>query len=361
MGWAKYHEDIIDALTDSGFYDRVSNYVTKSIEPPIFNCSYCNLSFYSKNNLYEHIKQKHNVVSSILVVNGKIVHNECYIKDLKSLIVVRYDLDNPIRVDQEIFCEDNELNEIDITDEAYQRLSVKKTITISIGEKEFKIYLISQENVNIDKINKVVSQWSIETSKGLHIKKELSSFNEIERRCLDGLYNYFIACVTTGKYKDLRYNDAYAILSEMVGILPVASILLKIIAFRFNWVEKLRVLCVEKDYFSNIYDFMINHKSSTLYLENGQHQIFIEDDLEQVIEIILAYQEEKYNDVETFVNRYSIRSIAGVEDLNQRDKICLLCARMAIKKSSKHEARRYYDEIQSPFFDNEKKDYIKTM
>ena len=68
MGWAKYHEDIVDAITDSGFYDRVSNYVTKSIEPPIFNCAYCNLSFYSKNDLYEHIKREHNIVSSILDV-----------------------------------------------------------------------------------------------------------------------------------------------------------------------------------------------------------------------------------------------------------------------------------------------------
>ena len=361
MGWAKYHEDIVDAITDSGFYDRVSNYVTKSIEPPIFNCSYCNLSFYSKNDLYEHIKREHNIVSSILVVNGKIVHNECYVKELKSFIVIRYDLNDSIFVNQKQILEYATLNEVDIVDRVYQDFLTNKTVSISVGEKEFNIHLISQEHINVDKINSIISKWSIETSKGLHIQKNISSLNEIEKRCLDGLYNYFIACVSTGKNKDLRYNDAYAILSEVANILPVATVLLKIIALKFNWIEKLRVLCIEDDIFSDIYDFMTKNQSTRSRSETGSLQIFIEDELEEIIKTIIAYQENKYDDVEIFVKRYPIRSIANIADYNQRDKICLLCARMAIRRLSKHEARRYYDEIQSPFFDDEKMNYIKTM
>lgn len=361
MGWAKYHEDIVDAITDSGFYDRVSNYVTKSIEPPIFNCSYCNLSFYSKNDLYEHIKKAHNIVSSILVVNGKIVHNECYVKELKSLVVIRYDLNDSVCVNQERVLEYATLNEVDIADKVNQDFLKNKTISIRVGEKDFKIHLISQEHVNVDKINSIISKWSIETSKGIHIQKNLSSLNEIEKRCLDGLYNYFIACVSTGKNKDLRYNDAYAILTEVAGILPVATVLLKIIALKFNWIEKLRVLCVEKDIFLDIYDFMINKQTTTSHSETGPLKIFIEDELDEIIKTIIAYQDKKYDDVEIFVKRYPIRSITDVEDCNQRDKICLLCARIALKKSNKHEARRYYDEIQTPFFDEEKKNHIKTM
>ena len=106
---------------------------------------------------------------------------------------------------------------------------------------------------------------------------------------------------------------------------------------------------------------MINKQSEISYSETGSLQIFIEDELDEIIKTIIAYQEKKYNYVEIFVKRYPIRSITDVEDCNQRDKICLLCARMALKKSSKHEARRYYDEIQSPFFDEEKKNYIKIM
>lgn len=361
MGWAKYHEDIIDAITDSGFYDKVSNYVTKSVEPPVFNCSYCNLSFYSKHDLYDHIKQKHNVVSSILLVNGKIIHKECYVKDLKSLIVIRYDLNDLVFINEEPIRVDETLNEIDITNKVNQEFFANKSISICIGEKEFKIHLISQEHINVDKINKVITQWSMEAAKGRHVEKKSDSFNEIEKRCLDGLYNYFIACVSTGKNKDSRYNDAYALLSEVAGVLPVATVLLKIIALKFNWIEKLRILCVENDIFSNVYDFMINKQSEISYSETGSLQIFIEDELDEIIKTIIAYQEKKYNYVEIFVKRYPIRSITDVEDCNQRDKICLLCARMALKKSSKHEARRYYDEIQSPFFDEEKKNYIKIM
>ena len=195
----------------------------------------------------------------------------------------------------------------------------------------------------------------------VHIQKNISSLNEIEKRCLDGLYNYFIACVSTGKNKDLRYNDAYAILSEVANILPVATVLLKIIALKFNWIEKLRVLCIEDDDFSDIYDFMTNNQSTLSRSETGSLQVFIEDELDEIIKTIIAYQENKYDDVEIFVKRYPIRSIADIADYNQRDKICLLCARMAIRRLSKHEARRYYDEIQSPFFDDEKMNYIKTM
>lgn len=361
MGWAKYHEDIIDAIIDSGFYDRVSNYVTKSIEPPIFNCSYCNLSFYSKNDLYEHIKQKHNTVSSILVLNGKIVHNESYVKDLKSLIIIRYDLNDLIYINQDRISGYDKVNEIDITVKVEQMLLDGKTVSISVGEKEFKIHLISQEHINVDKINEIVTKWSKEAAKGLHVKKDFYSFNQIERRCLDGLYNYFLACVSTGKNKDLRYNDAYAILSEMVGILPVATVLLKIIALKFNWVEKLRILCVDNDIFSSIYDFMINKKTTTFNEESGSLQIFIEDEIDEIIQNIVLYQKEKYDEVEFFVGRYPIRSISEIEDFNHRDRICLLCARLALKKLRKHDARRYYDEIQTPFFDNEKSDYIKTM
>ena len=100
MGWAKYQEDIIEAITDAQFYNKVSNYETKSIEPPVFSCSYCNKLFDSKNALYEHIKKEHNSVLAMVVVNGKIVHSECFVKDIKSLIVIRYNLNDEIFIDK---------------------------------------------------------------------------------------------------------------------------------------------------------------------------------------------------------------------------------------------------------------------
>ena len=361
MGWAKYHEDIIEVLTDSGCFDEVGNYKIKSTEPPVFNCNYCNLSFDSKNDLYEHIKKEHNVVSFILLVNGKIIHKECYVRELKSVKIVRYDLGNHIYVDKIHMQEYDSFNEVDITNKIYQDFYTNKSIIITIGEKEFKIYLIAQGNINVKKINDIISQWSVETSEGSHINKNYAAFNEIERKCLDGLYNYFIACVSTGKNKDLRYFDAYAILLEVASILPVATIVLKIIAFKFNWTEHLRVLCVGDDIFSSVYNFMINKVTEFTVNINGEKQIFIEDELEKTIQCIIAYQEKNYQKVEEFIREYSFRSITEIEDYYQRDRVCLLCARMALKNSKNHDARRYYDEIQSPFFDNEKKNYINVM
>lgn len=218
MGYAKYHEDIIEAIIDSGFYDRVSNYVTKSVEPPIFRCSYCNLSFYSKNDLYEHIKKAHNVVSSLLIVNGKVVHNECYVKELKSLIIIRYDLNDSIYINKEKLLEYETLNEIDVADKFYQCLLTNKTISVSVGEKNFKVHLISQEHINVDKINSIISRWSMETSSGLHIQKDTSSSNEIEKRCDDSYWALYEHGMPIASDKEAKKSETFTCVDQRNSI-----------------------------------------------------------------------------------------------------------------------------------------------
>lgn len=365
MGWAKYYEDNIEIIIDSDFYDRVGNYKTKHNPTPTFNysycCLYCNSLFNSKADLYEHIRRKHNVVSSLIVVNGKIAQNECYVKELKSLIVIRYDLKDSVFVNRNQVLQQPPSHELNLTDMVLKDFATTKTVSVAVGEKECKIYLISQEHIDVNKIDSIINKWSRDTSNGLHIQKEQSSLNKIEKRCLDGLYNYFIACVSTGKNKDSRYNDAYAILSEVTSILPVATIILEIIAFKFNWIDKLRILCINDDIFSKIYDFMTNNQSPTSHVKTSHLQIFIENELDEIIQTIIAYQENNYDFVENFIKHYPTRSIVNITDYNQSDKIYLLCARMARRKSNKHEARRYYDKIQSTFFDDEKNDFIKKI
>ncbi len=362
MGWAKYYEDIIDAVTDSKFCKNGNYYITKIIDSPAFVCSYCNASFPSKNDIYAHIKKKHNVNSSSVLVNGKIVCDEYYIRELKSLIVIRYDLNETVFINQNQISDSKQSNEIDVTNEANEEFLKNKTVTIYIGDKKIGIHLISRDHIDNGKINSLISRWSEETKKGLHITKKDSSFNEIERRCVDGLYNYFIACVSTGKNKDKRYEDAYAILSETEDVLSAANVLLKVIAFKFNWTEKLRKLCVQNDIFANIYDFMVNKESAKVNDEDGELKIFIEDELEELIKSIIAYQKHEYNKVESYIKKHSsLYSISNIADYNQNDKINVLCARMAIIKSNKREARKYYNSIISPCFEEEKDNYIKTL
>ena len=361
MGWAKYHEDIHDAKTDSEFLHKVSNYVTKSIDPPIFNCLYCNAVFYAKKDLYEHIKSEHSSLSAMVVVNGKIVHNECFIKELSSLIVIRYDLSNSVYVNKTILKEFDKENEVDITDKIKKELLQNKKVVITIGERTFKIHLIAQENIDLNKINATIFKWSEKAAKGLHAEKSFDASNELEKKCLNGLYNYFIACVSTGKDKDKRYNDAFAILSEVENVLPAATVVLRIIAFKFNWVEKLRLLSVGDNTFSMLYNFLSGKESKNLHVENGSREIFIEDELDEVIKIMVAYQEKRYDYVNDFAKKYSLRLISKIADVNQRDKVCLICARMAIRSFAKYEARRFYDEIQTPFFEEEKNNFIKAI
>lgn len=361
MGWAKYHEDIGDAITDAKYLSRVFKYEIESVDPPCYNCMYCNLSFNSKNDLYEHIRNEHSIVSAMLIVNGRVVHSECYVKDLKTLIAVRYDLNDSIFINHKKIEVDSDMNEIDIINNVHDSLLRDKSISIIIGSREFIIRLVSREHINVNKISSVVRQWNLETAKGIYIRKDFSEYNEIEKLCLSGLYNYFIACISTGENKCSRYNDAYAILSEVVDILPIAKVLLKIIAFKYNWIEKLRSLCNGHDSFSVVYEFMTNQKSILQKSQQEECEIYIEDNLEEILMSMIRFQNQEYKSVESFVSKYPISSVKDIDDQNDKDKICLLCARMAARKLNKHDARRYYDEIITPFFDKEKKNYIKSM
>lgn len=361
MGFAKYKEDILRQKTDAEYYRQIVKYTVKSVEPPIFTCSYCNAAFNSKNELYAHIKHDHSITNVILVVNGKIVNKECYVNELHSLLVVRYNLHDKVSINSIQVDLRDDCNEFNLTEQVNKELTNHNSVVISIGDKTYAIHLISKEHINVEIINSIVSQWSMETSQGKYIQKATAQFNELELKCLDGLYNYFLACNASGRDKESRYNDAYAILLEVANVLPVGAFILKIIAFKYNWIEQLRSLCINNDIFTTVCDFLTNKETTAEHNLDGTMQIFIEDELAEIIRIIQLYQSKDYHAVLNSISKYNHRSVLDIEDSNLRDKICLLCARMSVKESSTHEARRYYNEIQSPFFDAEKNQFVRSL
>ena len=82
--------------------------------------------------------------------------------------------------------------------------------------------------------------------------------------------------------------------------------------------------------------------SSTLksFEDKNGFKIYIEDDLESIIGLIEAYQNKNYSLVLERVGGYTIQTLLRIEDINYRDKLCLLCARMAVKEGDWHNARR---------------------
>ncbi len=361
MGYAKYHEDDQRIIDDRKYFLYGHNYIEKkNTFPPIFNCPYCNKAFYDKGKLNEHIKEEHNSVSNLLILNQQVVQKDAYIKEIKSLIIVRYDLSDSIQIND---VEINGKNDIDITDLAIEKLQSSKCLHIKVGNKVWTINLLTSELIDLSKMDSIVMHWSNAAQEGKIInRQDTCEFNLPENHCLDGFYNYFLACTAEFALKIKRYEDAYNILSEFAQIVPSAKFVLKVIAFKLNWVNNLRTLCGGNDLFGNVYDFFTDSQSKNHIDEfMGEKQVFIEDDLENSILAILAYQASNKDKLQDYIKQFDKETLLNMQDSNLRDRIYLLKARVAVKKGNTHEARRFYEEIATPFFNSEYEQFLKNM
>lgn len=361
MGYAKYHEDDQKIIDDRKYFLYGHNYIERpNTFPPIFNCPYCNKTFFDKEKLNAHIKEKHNSISKLLILNQQVVQKDAYIREIKSLVIVRYDLSESIHIND---VEINGQNDIDITKLAIEQLQFSKNLRIEVGNRVWTISLLNSELIDLLKMESIIMQWSVAVQERKIInRQDIREFNLPENHCLDGFYNYFLACTAEFALKIKRYEDAYNSLSKFAQIVPLAKFVLKVIAFKLNWVNSIRTLCGDNDLFRNVYAFFINSQSDNNIDEFiGEKQVFIEDDLEKSILAILAYQSSNNDKLQNYLKQFDKDTIFNMQDSNLRDRIYLLKARVAIKKGNTHEARRFYEEIATPFFNNEYEQFLKNM
>ena len=177
---------------------------------------------------------------------------------------------------------------------------------------------------------------------------------------MDGFYNYFIACLSNESDKKKRYEEAFGILYEFLHIVPSARFALKIISYKFNWVRLLKQFSIDKDVFYNISKFMLNDSNYEELRKFGNSELFVEDNIEDVINITSDFITGKYESVEKYLSKFTDEMLLKSKDTNFNDKIYLLKARLAIINNNKRLARRCYDEIQSPIFQNEFKEFMKN-
>ncbi len=357
MGWAKYKED-----DDEIILERLEEKfpIPQKVNKILYYCPYCHNGFDSKDDMFNHIKNKHGHYGAIVILNNKIALKDNYISLVDSISIRRYDLDLNILINnQELNLDKNEV-EINITDLITDYLSKSDNVKITIGDKIWKINKIAKSNINNDEINKIAYRWSLETSRDIHISKDYGKdFNAVEKRCLDGLFNYFIACVSNEHDKVKRYSEAQAILYDFVDLIPIARFIVKIIDIKINWISSLGNLCKNKDYLYYVYLFLSNKKIDKIELDNDGIQIYVEDSIEEIISIIINFVEKKYDVVNDYLDKYTNDKLMIMEDVNLRDKIYLLKARMFLLNNDVHRAKRAYDEIQSPFFEEgEKKAFM---
>jgi len=363
MGYAKYVEDDNEVIDERWYEMYPIDYSVVEKESPKFVCSYCDMIFDSKELLYEHIKQIHNKVGALVIVNEKVAFKDMYVKKILSLKVVKYDTNLSVYINDNIVeINDIEINEMDLMPFIEKNNIDTTELKIMIGNKVWLIQEVSEGNINIISINNIITEWIHNVSEGKFIVKEnIDSLNILEKRCLDGFYNYFIACLTSNQSdKKKRYEEAFGILLEFVQIVPSARFVLKIIAFKFNWFERLKQFSIDEDVFLNISKFMLNDANYITLSQRDNSEMYVEDDISDLLKIIVAFIDKRYKLVEEYLSKFTDDILLKNKDANFNDKIYLLKARLAVVNDNKRLARRYYEEIQSPILHTEFKKFMKN-
>ena len=363
MGFAKYFEDNERIIAERKYEREV---VYPSAPKKIYyNCYYCNKSFESIENRNCHIKSSHNVVGPLLFINGKIAPNEYYVDEMNSAKIVLCGFnDITISIDNQLIKSEN--TEIDLI--LYFN-KVKDSYTIKIGQKIFKIYKYNSINISKSDIDDIINNWEklINADNQLSFAQESypKTLNEAEKRYLNGFFEYYTACQNSisSTDKNNRYESAFAILSSFNKPTPKARVLLKVIAFRWNWIETLENLSkATKGEFDTVVDFFYGRESIITRKENirkKKQQIFVEYDIADFFDAIVAYQNGNWDVVNKFLANWTDEKIAEVVDINKKDRILLLKARQMKIFEKYPAAKMYYDDIKTPFIKKEAENYSK--
>lgn len=352
MGLAKYYEDDNKIIEERAYSRRPSSdYIIKP-EPLhiMFSCSVCDKGFKSKSELFDHMKICHNRIETVVLLNGQIIRagSKYYIENISSLKVVRYELKYKIVINGLEYRNDE--NETDLTGLICLNQE-QKQCELKIGNQLWNIELITKEAVREDIIEKQISEWGKVASNNIMPHKSgYEGLNVVEKDCLDGFYDYFVACNAKNE-KNSRYNDAWGKLSKYSQVLPQALFVLKIIAFKNNWLEKLDELCVGTGRFAYICDFFTNKKSDKYSSYGKDRTMYVEDDIERSIDSIVAFQEGNYEYVDEYLNSIDLNRIENC-DSALYDRIRLLRGRIFHNKHDDDQARREFRKVGIPFYEN---------
>jgi hypothetical protein len=363
MGFAKYFEDN-EKITAERKYERTV-VVSSALKKIYYDCYYCNKSFASIENRNNHIKSDHSVVGPLLFINGKISLEEYYVDELKSAKIILCGFNN-IRIsinNQTIKHSDMDINLISYFTEE------NNSYTIKIGQKTFRIYKYNTIDISSSDVDEIINNWEEQINKDEPLNPSQVSLpktlNEAERRYINGFFDYYTACknIISSTDKKNRYEAAFAILSSFNKLTPKARVLLKVIAFRLNWIENLEHLSkTTKGVFDTVVDFFYGRESRKTVNENireKKQQIFVEYDIADCLDAIVAYQNGNFGVVDKFLENWTDEKIAEVKDVNKRDRILLLKARRMKMAKQYPAAKKYYDDIKTPFIKKEAENYGK--
>lgn len=363
MGYAKYNEDDEKICSDRDYMKKGSPF-RYAKETTVYSvCPYCKKVFPKITDMYKHIKEKHNIVRPLLEINGKIVSNDYYISEVENVIISLYGY-KPILLIEDSNIKYDNVEKIDVTDNIKSVLSMKDTCKIDIDNDSIVIHLYDIKNISNPRIFTILNEWENKIESGQYIVpiSNLNDYNIIEQRFIKAFFNYYVAASGNNEYKNKRYDDAYAALSMYSNMNGIGKCAMKIIAFRLNWINNLKALCDgDMDDFNIICDFY--DMKETVFNNFDQrrvvHKLYVEDEIQKSIDMIIAYQSNDMKKVKIYLNKY--KDVENITDSNMRDRVLLIMARYENKNNNKRYARFYYERINTLYFKKEAENYLANM
>lgn len=355
MGYAKYHEDDYRIYCERLYSIGLQDGDKHRLLIVDHRCPYCSDLFGSKELLFSHIRHVHNITEPILFINGIIVKNDdtIYVADIKSAQIQMYGFDRTISINNEAIPSDANEDCIDITAKVNSYISRLNFCRIQIGNSSSRIEKYSLYSVNQGLLKDYIREWENNVKFSIPFRPFNVSnnlINHAELLYLQGIYNYFIACQAAGNDKVERYYEANSILKQFIPTDSLGLCIQKIVAFKFNWVNTLGNLCCKygtDDDFNPIHSFFINEETESIPDQSGMSTVFIEDELQDIYNAILAFVGKDYDFVRDYLNNHDTSNIT---DINLRDKILLLKSRMLCIDGKNGEARYTFSEIRTDEF-----------
>ncbi|MCQ2502937.1 MAG: hypothetical protein MJ084_04260 [Saccharofermentans sp.] len=356
MGYAKYHEDdyriYCDRIYASGLQDDVQHQRLIADH----RCPYCQDLFPNRDSMFSHIRRSHNITEPILLLNGRVVHNNdhIYVSDIKMARIHLYGLEREIVISDEVISTENNVESINITEHINRCVVNNHICTVKIGSSICEIEKYSLYSVNSALLSDYISEWentlkNSSTFKPFNI--ESNRFNPAETLYLKGIYNYFIACQAKDEDKTNRYYEANSILKMFVPTNSLGLCIQKIIAFKFNWINILEALCDSygtNDDFRSVCAFFKHEAFDNSCFETKENShIYMEDDLQDVFNAIVAFTKKDYDTVNQYLQ---LRNPQMITDQNLKDKILMLQSRMQSLNGNMNNAGYLFSEIKSDEF-----------
>lgn len=371
MGYAKLNEDIADRYYENYYLNQYykENYSFNKTVLTNENdkgsvkrkCYYCDHLFNNLLEMNDHIKEKHSIPGPLLLLNEKIIQNnetfqEVYVATIKSAKIIMCGYNKNIKIDGRYIHNESDL--IDLNPIIY--FENFNSLKIEIGERIIIIKKYEEKNIKNEDVDVILNNWEMQLEKKIRLSPDPSQYpkklNEVEKRYLNGFYNYYLACLKDISPTDKRnrYYESYSILSSFLSLRPKGRIVLKIIAFKNNWIDKLDNLCtITSGTFNEVVDFYKNRNSKNETNINSQveEKIFTEPGIQECINAIIAVQQGDEESCLEYLNFWTDKRIKESQlESNEVDRILYLKSIFHIK--NRKIFKNYIKEIKTPFFKN---------